>query len=53
MIARALRLLRMKRDLDRRLRARKVIRLARAEASRKGVSTYWRNAAQRTREMGR
>lgn len=50
-LAHILRLLRAKRDLDRRLRARRVIRLARAEAARRGVTSYWNRAGAKCREM--
>jgi len=51
MMARLFRLLRLKRDLDRKLRARRVIRMARAEAARKGISGHWKRLGERTREV--
>lgn len=50
-LARLLRNLRMKRDLDRALRARRVVRLARAEAARRGISNHWRRVGQQTRAL--
>lgn len=51
MIVRLFRLLREKRALDRRLRARKVIRMARAEAARRGISTEWQRRGAKAREV--
>jgi hypothetical protein len=51
MIARVLRTLRMKRELDHKLKVRRIARLAKAEAARRGVSTYWQRAAAKHREM--
>ena len=51
MLARFFRNLRLKRELDRRLRERKAARQVRAEAAARGVSTYWRNTGQRTRDL--
>lgn len=48
---RLLRTLRLKRDLSRRLRERKAARLVRADAAHRGVSSYWRRSAARTREV--
>lgn len=50
-IAGFLRHLRIKRELDRRLRDRKAARQVRAESAARGVSTYWRNTGQRTRDL--
>lgn len=51
MIARVLRTLRFKREFGRKLKARKIARLAKAEAARRGVSTYWQRAGAKHREI--
>lgn len=51
MIARLLRLIRFKRDLDRNLKTRRQARAIRAEAARRGQSTEWRTRAARCREL--
>ncbi len=51
MIARTLRRLRLKREIDRALKARRIVRMARAEAARRGIASHWRKSAARTREM--
>lgn len=53
MIAAMLRRLRIKRELDRRLRERKAARRARAEAAHRGVSSYWQRSGERNRELFR
>lgn len=50
-LARIFRALRLKRELDRKLRARRIIRMARAEAARRGVSAYWRRVGEQTRAL--
>lgn len=39
------------RALDRSLRARKLVRQARAEAARRGISAHWKSAAKQCRAM--
>ena len=51
MIAKLLRALRFKRDLDRSLKARKIVRQARAEAARKGIHTEINRCATMARTM--
>lgn len=53
MIATLLRRLRMKREIAKSLRARKIVRMARAEAARRGISQHWKRAGTRTRELFR
>lgn len=51
MIARLLRNLRLKREISRSIKARRVIRLARAEAARRGLSTEIKRRAEKARQM--
>lgn len=51
MLAALLRRLRIKRELDRSLRERRAARQARADAARRGQSTYWQRAGDRHREL--
>lgn len=48
---RALRLFILKRDLDRKLRLRRIATQARSEAARRGVSTYWQRSGRKCRQM--
>lgn len=50
-LAHLFRTLKLKRELDRKLRARRIIRTARAEAARRGVSAYWRRVGEQTRQI--
>lgn len=48
---RALRLFLLKRELDLKLRQRRIISRARSEAARRGVSTYWQRSGRKCRQM--
>lgn len=50
MIARLLRRMALKRQIDRDLRALKAARKIRSEAAQRGVSTQWRNRGEQCRK---
>jgi hypothetical protein len=50
-MTRLLRRLWLKRQLDKSLRARRIVREARAEAARRGISAEWRKRGDQARRM--